>query len=103
MLFLVFALGDGVGDAAPAQQLATTLKAVAPVGDNMMRALARPARATCGARHTYLIEKSLKLRAAVALSGCHDYRERAALAVAGEVHLGGESASAASQSLIFGV
>jgi hypothetical protein len=102
-LFLVFAFGDGVGDVPPAQQLATTLEAVASVGDHMMRSLPRPARRTCGGCSPYFIEKSLKLRAAVALSGSHDHRERTALAVAGEVHLGGESAIAAPQSLIFGV
>jgi hypothetical protein len=90
-----------MGDAAPAQQLATTLKAVAPVADHMMRSLARPARGTCGACHPYPIQKSLKLRAAVALYGSHDHQERTTLGVTGEVYLGGESASAASQSLVF--
>jgi hypothetical protein len=73
--------------------LATTLKAVAPVGDHMMGSLAWPACGTYGACYPYPIKKSLKLRAAVALSGSHEHREWTALAVTGEMYLGGESSS----------
>jgi hypothetical protein len=43
-LALVFALGDGVGNAPLAQQLTTILEAVASVGDQVGGTLARSAR-----------------------------------------------------------
>lgn len=92
-----------MGDAALAQQLATAFEAVAPVGDQVFGALACSARATRGACQPYSVEEPPKLRAAVALGEGHDHRERAALAVAGEVHLRRETAPAAPQGLVFGV
>ncbi|CAA9481498.1 MAG: hypothetical protein AVDCRST_MAG25-2795 [uncultured Rubrobacteraceae bacterium] len=54
-------------------------------------------------RYPHCVEQFLKLRTAMALAGGHDHRERPALAVAGEVQLGGEASLGAPQGLLFGV
>jgi hypothetical protein len=54
-------------------------------------------------RYPHCVEQFLKLGAAMALTGGEHHRERPALAVAGEVQLGGEASFAAPQGFLFGV
>src|SRR5215210_180749 len=102
-LLLVLALRDGVGDAAPAQQLSTALVAVAPVGEQMGGAFARSARRAFRAWYAHRVEEFLKPGAPMTLAGGEHHGQRPTLAVAGEVQLGGESSPAAPQSLVRGV
>ncbi len=69
----------------------------------MFGAFARSAWSAFGARYAHRIEQPFELGTAVALTGGEYHAERAALAVAGEVQLGGEATFAASQRLVFGV
>jgi hypothetical protein len=102
-LFLVLALGDGMGDAAPAEQYPTPLEAVGPVGEQVGGPLAGPAGCALRTRYAHRVEQFLELCAAVALTGREHHRKRATFAITGEVDLGGKASPAASQSLVFGV
>ena len=90
-------------DAPSAEQSTTTFKAVAPVGEQMSRSFTRPTPRAFRGWYAHRIEQSLKLGAAMTLTRSEHYRQRTTLAVTGQVQLGRETSSAASQSLIFGV
>ena len=63
----VLTLGDGVRDAAAPKQPTTERAVVAPVGDEALRPLARPA--ATDARHSDRVEHLLEPRALVHLRG----------------------------------
>ena len=96
---LVGPLGDGVGDPALAQQPPTGAVAVAAVGDQMRRALARPS-CPAWAGDSDGVQQRLQLGALVALAGGDQHPQRAPAAIAGEMELGGEPASATAQCLV---
>jgi hypothetical protein len=96
---LVRPLGDGVGNPTPAQQPPAGRIAVAPVGGQMVRALAGPAPPT-RPWHPDRIQQPLQLGALVPLPGGQQHRQRPATAVAGQVDLGRQPASTASQRLV---
>jgi hypothetical protein len=98
-LLLVGALGDGVGDPPPAQQPPTCRVAVAAVGDQVRGPLARSPRPT-GARDPDGIQQRPELGALMALAGGDQNRQWAAVAVAGQVDLGGEPTAATPQCLV---
>jgi hypothetical protein len=68
----------------------------------MVASLARAADAA-RARHPNRSEQGGKLGSLVALARSQDYRERTAPAIAGEMNLGAQHASASPKSLVLGV
>jgi hypothetical protein len=96
---LVGPLRDGVGNPALAQQPAAGGVAVAPVGDQMRRALAGPPQLT-RPRHPDGVQQWTQLGAFMALAGGDQHCQRAALAVAGQVDLAGQAAPATAQCLV---
>ena len=97
-LLLVGALGDGVGDPPLAQQPTAGRVAVAPVGDQVVGALARPTQPRPG--HPDRIQQRFQLGAFMALTGGDHHGQRTAAAIGDQVDLGGEPTPAASQGLV---
>lgn len=85
-------------DAASPQVVVEAARAVCLVGDHMAGAAAWPARA--GAGNTDSVQQCLGADAVVALARCDQEGERATLAVAGEVELARQSASASAEGVI---
>jgi hypothetical protein len=83
-----------VRDAALPQQATTTRVAVALVRNQPLRTAARASTPT-RTGYPNAIQDSGKLRTVVTLPSGDDDRERTPFAVAGQMKLGGESASAA--------
>ena len=95
---LIPLLGDGVCDAASSQVGTEAVGAVGLVCDDLVGPAAWSTRA--GARDADPFQKRARADAVVALSGRHQDRERAALALAGEVDFGGQSASGSTEGVI---
>jgi hypothetical protein len=97
-LALVAPLRDGMGYAALPEQISATGVAVAFVGDEVTRPLARTT--TTDPWHPYLIQDRLKLATLMALTAREHDRKRASFPITTEVHLGGKSSLAPSKRLI---
>ena len=96
---LVGPLGDGVGDPPLAQQSPIDAVAGAAVGDQMRRAFARPP-CPAWAGDSDGVQERLQLGALVALAGGDQHPQRPPAAIAGEMQLGREPASATAQYLV---
>ena len=86
LLSLVFALRDNVWDAAFSQELSATRETEAFVGDQPLRALARPSHAQT--RHPDGVQQCFELGALVPLARSNEHRQWPPPAVAREVELG---------------
>jgi hypothetical protein len=93
---------DGVGDAAAAQQPPGRLVAVATVGPQVVGPLAR-STASVWPGHPDGVQQRLELGRVVSLPGREHDRQGAALAVDGQVQLGGQPAPTMPQRLIMRV
>ena len=96
MFLLVETFGDGVPDSTSSQVTTVNSGRVGRVRQDMVGAGAGPPDS--GARHGYLLQHALELRAVAVVSGCQDEGERSAPSVGDEMDLGGEAAAGASQA-----
>jgi hypothetical protein len=95
---LVGLFGDGVRNAAFSQVRAEVAGAVSLVCDDLVGPAPRSVQA--GAGNTDPFQQRTCADTVVALAGRHQDRQRAALAVAGKVNFGGQSASGSTEGVI---
>ena len=88
-LALIGPLGDGVGDAATAEQPPARWVAVAAIGNEMLGALAG-STSSGGPGDADGVQDGCKLGAVVALAWGEDHAQGPAAAVAGQVNFGGQ-------------